>query len=272
MIGEFIKPFLLEHSRTLIPGQPRDVMDIYIEKMIANKDMMRALASTKVRFPSCFHLRFTGFNVTLATVRNIEDTFRDLLTAGMETTSSQLEWIVHYMAKCPSVQAKLIAEIDTRLPNGILPSLHDLSKLPYTEAVIHEALRISSTVPFGNLHRALEDTEIAGYQVPKDTLVIGNLYAVNNDPNVWQNPREFRPERFITDDGTFTSGDNPVIGFGTRQRSCIGEELARKQLFLFTVQIFQRFRVRAAGELCSDHLFSAIVAPKPFQAIFERRD
>ena len=204
-------------------------------------------------------------------VRNIEDTFREFLTGGMETTSSQLEWITHYMVKYPSVQAKLIAEIDSKLPSDRLPSLSDRPELPYAEAVVQEALRISTIAPFGLFHSALEDTEIAGYTIPKDTLVIGNLYAVNNDPSVWDSPKEFRPERFINPNGKFTLGEVPVIPFGTGQRSCIGEQLARNELFLFTVRIFQNFRVKAASELRDDHNFAIAVAPVAFQVIFERR-
>ena len=193
--------------------------------------------------------------------------------AGMETTSSQLEWIVYYMAKYPSIQEKLIEEVDSNLPQQQrLPSFSDRPFLPYAEAVVQEALRISTITPFGLFHSALEDTEIAGYSIPKDTLVIGNLYAVNNDPNVWPNPREFRPERFLTPDGKFAAGDNPVVAFGTGQRSCIGEGLARNQLFLFTLRIFQNFRVRAiSDELYSGHKFSVAVAPEPFQVVFQRR-
>ena len=189
----------------------------------------------------------------------------------METTSSQLEWIVHYMAKYPSVQAKLIAEIDLKLPSDRLTSLKDRSELPYTEALVQEALRISTIAPFGLFRSALEDTEIAGYTIPKDTVVIGNLYAVNNDPSVWDSPKEFRPERFIGQDGKFVLGDDPVIPFGTGQRSCIGEQLARNELFLFTVRIFQNFRIKAASELPDDHNFALAVAPVPFLVVFERR-
>ena len=189
----------------------------------------------------------------------------------METTSSQLEWLIYYMAKYPSIQAKLIAEIESKCPKDRLPSMNDRPDLPYTEAVIQEALRISTVLPFGLFHSALEDTEIAGYRIPKDTVVIGNLYAVNNDPNVWQSPMEFRPERFIDQNGKFEAGDNPVIAFGTGKRSCIGEGLARSQLFLFTVRIFQNFTVQAVGELRGDHKFAMAVSPIPFQVIFEQR-
>ena len=96
------------------------------------------------------------------------------------------------------------------------------------------------------------DTDIAGYRIPKNTLVIRNFYAVNNDPKVWNNPQEFRPERFIDENEKYSSGDEPVIEFGTGQWSCIGEGLARSQLFLFTTRIFQNFRVKAASALPGD--------------------
>ena len=202
----------------------------------------------------------------------IVDSFRDFLSAGMEATSSQLEWIIHFLAKYPSMQDKLLVEVDSVLPNNQLPSPLHLPRLPHTEAFIHETLRISSSTPFGNFHSVLEDKEIAGYHIPKGTLVIGNLYAVNNDPEVWQSPHLFQPERFITQDGKFSTGDNPVIAFGTGQRSCVGEGFARSQLFLFVVRILQNFKVTAVSDIRSANTFSAFVAPQPFQAVFQRRN
>ena len=190
----------------------------------------------------------------------------------METTSSVLEWLVHYMVQYPSVQAKLVAEIDSKLPKSRPPLLNDHSELPYTEAVIQETLRISTSIPFGLFHSALEDIQVAGYTIPKDTVVIGNLYAVNNDPKVWDSPREFRPERFLDQDGKFSSRGSLIMPFGTGKRMCIGEGLARAQLFLFTVRIFQNFTVKAGSELRDDHKFAMVVAPVPFKAIFEGRN
>ena len=190
----------------------------------------------------------------------------------MDTTSSQLEWIVHYLAKYPGIQEKLAEEIDSNLPCKRLPSLTDRSKLPYTAAVIQETMRISLTAPLGLFHSALEDTAIAGYQIPKGTLIIGNLHGIHNNPKEWQNPREFRPERFITEDGSFSVGHKPLFPFGTGSRSCVGAGLAQNQLFIFTARIFQTFRVKAIGELCSHPEFSLVVCPKPFHVIFERRN
>lgn len=189
----------------------------------------------------------------------------------MDTTASQLEWIVLYMAKYPVIQEKLAEEINSNLPCKRLPSLSDRLKQPYTAAVIHETLRISLIAPLGFFHSAVEDTNVAGYQIPKGTLVIGNLYGKHNNPKVWQSPREFRPERFITEAGTFSAGDKPVFAFGTGNRSCAGAGFAQNQLFLFTTLIFGNFRVKAVGELCTHPEFSLIVPPKPFQVMFERR-
>lgn len=235
--------------------------------------MILALAFTTVSTPpSALAKTFQTSLSFLPPVRNIEDTFRDLLAAALETTASQLEWIVHFMAKYPKVQDKLAEEIKEHLQCKGPPSLCDRPKLPYTAAIIHEALRISSMVPVGVPHTALEDTNIAGYRIPKGTLVIGNLYGMHHDPNVWQSPHEFMPERFITPEGVFSAGDKAVMAFGTGSRGCIGEGLAQNQLFLFTVRIFQKFGVKAVGKLCSTYEFSHTVAPKPFQVIFEPRN
>ena len=158
--------------------------------------------------------------------------------------------------------------IDSKLSNKLPPSVNDLSNFPYIEALIQKALHTASLSPFALLHNALEDAEVAGYRIPKDTVVIGILYAANNDTNVWKSRKEFSPECFINEDGKFSSGDDPVIVFRTGKRSCTGGALAGNELFLFTVRMFQNFRVRAASELKDDHKYSVTVAQ--FMVAFER--
>ena len=129
-------------------------------------------------------------------------------------------------------------ELDSKLSDKRPPSLNYSSNFPYTEALIQEALRTASISPFALLPSALEDTEVDCYRIQKGTVVIGNLYVVYNDTNVWKSPKEFRPEHFINEDGKVSSGHDPVTAFGTGTSSCTGEALDRNELFLFTVRMF----------------------------------
>lgn len=94
-----------------------------------------------------------------------------------------------------------------------------LPRMPFTEATMLEVLRKSSMVPLGLMHTALEDTEFKGYFLPKRTVLLFNLYEIHHNVEYWKDPQNFRPERFINEDGSFRKDDH-VIPFFTGKRSC----------------------------------------------------
>src|SRR5690348_3513510 len=167
----------------------------------------------------------------------------DLFLAGAETTSTTLTWIFLYMARHPHIQEKLAEEIQRVVGNSRLPSLTDRPEMPYTEAVIHEVMRKVTLVPISVFHSTMEDVEFHGYQIPKETIVMINLYEVHNNIGLWGDPENFRPERFLSKDGTKFERREGFVPFSTGKRVCLGETLARDELFLFTSALFQAFEV-----------------------------
>ncbi|PSN36025.1 Cytochrome P450 306a1 [Blattella germanica] len=165
----------------------------------------------------------------------------DMFGAGVDTTLTTLRWFILYMAAYPDVQKRVQDEMDSVLGTRA-PSLEDAPLLPYTEAAIAETQRIRSTVPLGIPHGSLEDTVLAGFHIPKGTMVVPLQWAVHMDPEHWPEPECFRPERFLKDDGGFNKPE-AFIPFQTGKRMCVGEELARMLLFLFGASIVHRFFV-----------------------------
>ena len=194
----------------------------------------------------------------------------DVFLAGGDTTSNSLEWTTYYLSKHPEVLAKLQSEIDKVVDQERTPYLMVRPLMVYTEAFICEVLRKSSVVPLGIFHRAVEDETINGYLIPKDTTIIANIYAAHHDPQVWGDPENFRPERWIDQDGKLKKFDQ-LVAFSAGKRSCIGEPIARMQLWLFITAVFQRFDVKASGKLPSPDGFGVSLAPLPFEASFTRR-
>jgi cytochrome P450 len=116
--------------------------------------------------------------------------------------------------------------------------------MPYTSALILEVLRKSSLTPFGIVHNTLDDVTFHGYRIPKDTIILANLYEVHQSEKIWGDPENFRPERFLSEDGSELLKDHPkVIPFSVGKRSCLGETLARNNLFLFLTSLFQTFDI-----------------------------
>ena len=143
----------------------------------------------------------------------------DLFGASIETTSTTLDWILAYMAQNPSVQKKLQKEIDEVVGDSRLPSLADRPAMPYADAVMHELLRRSSIFPIGVHHKVMKDVDFHGYRIPKDTMILANLYGVHHDPTVYKNPEVFLPERFLGDEGKILRSE-AFFPFSTGKRGC----------------------------------------------------
>ena len=121
----------------------------------------------------------------------------DIFTAGFETTSSALRWVIAYLVRYPDVQARAYEEIGHVVGRDRLPVLEDRCHLPYLEAVIAECLRITFVVPLSIPHKTTCDTQLAGYDIPKDTMVLFNHWAMHLDPSEWINPETFDPMRLV---------------------------------------------------------------------------
>jgi cytochrome P450 family 2 subfamily J len=256
-ILEFLRKPIEQHKATFQPGQPRDFIDVYLEEMRNSKD------------PNSSFYKEKGEQSILFSVF-------DLFLAGAETTSTTLQWTFLYLAIFFEVQKKLQAEIMKVVGNSRLPCLSDRPNMPYTEAVIHEVLRYSSFVPLGVVHNTNKEVQIGGYTIPKNTMVFANQYAVHFDEEAWGDPENFRPERFLNKEGVFTKHDS-FIAFSVGKRVCLGETLARDELFLFTASLFQAFDIFPAGsleelKLAMEAKPAGVLSPRAHNLILKERN
>lgn len=167
----------------------------------------------------------------------------DLFGAGFDTVSTCLSWSVMYMVAYPDIQNKLNQEMQNTVGQGRLPRLSDKTNLPYLEAFILEVLRHSSFLPFTIPHCTTKNTSLNGFFIPKDTCVFINQWQINHDPEIWKDPSTFNPERFLYSEGTEVNKveGEKVVAFGLGKRRCIGEVIARNEVFLFLAILIQNF-------------------------------
>ncbi|XP_055355644.1 cytochrome P450 2J4-like [Paramacrobiotus metropolitanus] len=212
----FRKP-IQEHLDNWQPDRNADFIDTYI-------------AAVKEQQPATFNMN------------ELQLTLDDLFEAGFETTTTTLRWAFLLMAAHPDIQAKVHAELDKNIPLGTYVKLSDKEQLPYTEATITEVHRFASIFPLGAYHAAEEDATIQGYDIPKGTWLQANIYFVHHNTDWWDAPEQFNPDRFLTGKNQVQASDN-VIPFGLGKRRCLGEALARAELFIIFTAVMQRFTV-----------------------------
>ncbi len=195
-------------------------------------------------------------------------TMSEVFIAGMETTASTLCWALLYLIHNPGVQQMLHQELDQVIGPDRLPELEDKKNLPYLEATITETLRISSLVPLSVPHKATVDTTLQGYSVPKGTTVLTNLWSLHHDPEIWDEPDAFRPERFLDEKGNFVPPKaDRFLPFSAGRRVCLGESLARVELFLVLARLLHSFKFEnpAGCDLPTLKPITGIVLmPQPF--------
>lgn len=218
----------------------------------------------------------------LLTEDHIVMTMNDVFNAGLETTATTLRWLVAYMAHYPEVQARLHAELDDVIGHGRMPCLKDRGNLPYLESTIAEVLRIAAIVPLSLPHKATCDTTLGGYDVPKDTMLITNVWAMHHDKDEWEMPEVFNPERFLDKDGKYGSSERKVSAAGVRsylpfsagRRGCLGESLAKTELFLIASRLLHQFKIEnPPGKPLPDlsgHV-GVVLMPGPFEVCIKER-
>ncbi|XP_052016270.1 cytochrome P450 2D9-like isoform X2 [Apodemus sylvaticus] len=205
---------------------------------------------------------------------NLHTVVGDLFIAGMVSTSTTLYWGLLLMILHPDVQRRVQQEIDEVIGQVRCPEMADQAHMPYTNAVIHEVLRFADIGPVNLPRITSRDIEVQDFLIPKGTVLITNQSSVLKDETVWEKPLRFHPEHFLDDQGHFVKPE-AFMPFSAGRRSCLGEPLARMELFLFFACLLQRFSfsVPDGQPRPSDHgIFGALVAPSPYQLCAVRRD
>uniref|UniRef100_A0A669C2L8 Cytochrome P450 1A n=1 Tax=Oreochromis niloticus TaxID=8128 RepID=A0A669C2L8_ORENI len=171
----------------------------------------------------------------------------DLFGAGFDTISTALSWSLMYFVAYPEIQNRLFEEMKEKVGLDRMPVFSDRNNLPLLEAYILELFRHSSYLPFTIPHCTTKDTSLNGYFIPKDTCVFINQWQINHDPELWEDPFSFKPERFLNADGTEVNKveGEKVMTFGLGKRRCIGEVIARNEVFLFLAILIQNLNFQA---------------------------
>ncbi|KAB0792147.1 hypothetical protein PPYR_14106 [Photinus pyralis] len=197
----------------------------------------------------------------------------DLFVGGFTTTSSTLDFFFLMMVLYPDVQAKIQANLDETFDDNYQIEFTDRHRLPYIDAVIKEVQRYRTILPVIGPRRSTKEMNLSGYTIPKDTTILINLAPTYMSKEIWGDPENFRPERFLDESGELVSHPQ-FLPFGLGKRKCLGDAFARGCLFIFTTEFLRRYEIRPVDEKnlpSAEPLPGLVASPRPYFAKFTRR-
>ncbi|XP_061181536.1 cytochrome P450 2B4-like [Saccostrea echinata] len=199
---------------------------------------------------------------------------RDFFAAGTETTSTTLRWALLYLIHYPHWQKRLQKDIDEVIGQG-QPRMEHREQLPMVDAFILEIQRLANILPLSLPHASNEDFVYNGHLFPKGVIVFCVLDSVLSDPEIFPEPSKLKPERFLDESGKCQGEQkNRLIPFSMGRRVCLGESLAKMELFLFFTRFLQKFEIKPENSECLPPLegtFGLTHMPQAFKIRLSKR-
>ncbi|XP_038587343.1 steroid 17-alpha-hydroxylase/17,20 lyase [Micropterus salmoides] len=248
---------LEEHKASLSDSDPSDLLDALLKGQMDSRQGLKSSGSEDERI--------TDDHVLM--------TAAEAFGAGVETTSTTLLWILAYLLHHPEVQERVQKELDENVGSERAVCVSDRGRLPYLDCVINEGMRIRPVSPVLIPHTAMTDSSIGGHSVSRGTRVLVNMWSIHHNPQHWDKPDLFNPDRFLDDQGQrFTPCC--FMPFGAGPRVCVGESLARMELFLFLSSLLQRMSFSLPDGAPLPYLqgrLGVVLQPLPYKVVVTPR-
>ncbi|CAI9264040.1 unnamed protein product [Lactuca saligna] len=185
-----------------------------------------------------------------------------LISAGTYTSSVTMEWMLSLLLNNPETLTKAHAEIDKCVGEDRLVNESDISNLPYLRCIINETMRKYPAAPL-IFHESGKDCMVGGYHIPSGTMLLMNVWAMQNDPKNWEDPKKFKPERFVGLEGSGNAYNYKLMPFGAGRRRCPGENLGMCMIGLTMATLIQCFEwERPSNEMIDMTEGIGLITPK----------
>lgn len=200
-----------------------------------------------------------------------------MIAGGTESSAVIAEWALAELLKKPEIFEKATDELDRVIGRNRWVEEKDIPNLPYINAIMKETMRLHPVSPLLVPRLAREDIKIAGYDIPKGTRVMVNVWTIGRDPSLWDKPNEFFPERFIGRKIDIEGQNFELIPFGAGKRICVGYPLGLKIIELSVANLLHGFKWKLPGNMNKEDLdmeeIFALSTPKkiPLVAVVEPR-
>jgi len=256
VLVKFIRDIVKECKENFAEEYDQNFFDKYIRRL---KEESASEYKSEIEITSSF----SDDQLTLVGV--------DFLFPSASANSITLSLLIRELMQRPEIQERIQQEIDMVVGRGRLPTLNDRERLPYLEASLREIMRYITIVPLGLPHRAQVDTMFEGYFIPKDTMISVNLMDYHMDREIWGDPENFRPERFLDHHGKLDLKKDVSLPFGAGKRLCAGETFSRQTVFLMAAGLMQNFTFKMYDSV-PKLIPGLITMPENFQVKFFPRD
>lgn len=230
VFDDFFEKVIDDHVRAGDHGQTKDIVDT----------MMSLMQSGEYQF------QFDR--------RHVKAIMLDMLAASMDTAAASVEWILSELLTNPAVMKKVQRELEQVVGLKRTVEESDLDQLEYLSMVVKETFRLHPVAPLLIPHFAMEDITVNGYDIPKESRVIVNTYAIGRDPNVWTDPEKFIPERFTGSDVDVLGQHFQLLPFGSGRRGCPGMQLGLIQVRLIVSQLVHCFDWKLPNDMPAKEL------------------
>ncbi|XP_077538394.1 cytochrome P450 2J1-like [Haemaphysalis longicornis] len=259
-LDELLERLVAEHEPSLDDSQLRDYMDVYLD------ERRRAMEEGTL-------------HTSTFTIPRLKTICVDLLVSGTASSVAQLCWTLKLLARHPEAQERCQQEMDSVLGSpDQLGSVFSRDNLPFTEACLLEAARLASVHMVAPFRTNLEEATVCGFRVPSGCRVLANLWLAHRDPGFWQEPHRFDPTRFLQPEELHGRPDkrDAFLPFGLGKRVCIGESLAKTEMFVFVTELLKKFSFSVPEEFAAQDLGfrpaqGTLRFAEPFHLISERR-
>ncbi|KAL0693026.1 hypothetical protein Bca4012_060206 [Brassica carinata] len=161
-------------------------------------------------------------------MNDVKALLMDMVLGGTDTSVHVIEFAMAELLNKPDIMKRAQQELDEVVGKDKIVEEYHIPKLPYILATMKETLRLHTVAPLLNPHRPSQTTVVNGFTIPKDSKIFINVWAIQRNPDVWENPLEFDPNRFLDKSYDFSGNDFNYIPFGSGRRICVGMAMGER--------------------------------------------